>query len=597
MRIRKGFITWVMAFCMIFTMFGQVPISKAANEVTIDIVQVNDFHGALKDDGKKNVGAAKLVQAIKEAKTKNPNTIVLSAGDNFNGSAESNLLYGEPVAAMMKEAGFMFSAVGNHEFDWGLDKIDKWESVSGVPFLAANIYDRKTDKPITWADPYKIVEVDGIKVGIIGLTTTRTAYTTKPENVEGLEFKDPVEVAKEMVPVVKKEGADVIVLLTHIGAFQDKSTKEIKFDEASDLVKVKDVDAIVLGHTHQPVAGVVNNIPVVEGYYNGRTLGKISLTIDKDKKEVVKKEASLDTLYERRDTLKDDEATKKMVDEYIEKVGPILNEVIGTIAKELDHDRMEYSTLGQWTSDVMKKIANADIAVTNGGGLRTSIPAGEVTVGKLYEVMPFDNVLSSFEMTGEQVKEIFEHGIENKDIGSVQFSGVTVEYVPGAEKGKKVIRMTLDNGEEIQLDKAYKVVTNDFMGTGGDDYKVFKSAKPLGDTIPIRDALIQEIKNVKVLDYVKKERLVPQKAEAPKVETPKVEVPKVEAPKVEQPVAVQPTVEVGAENNVVYIVQKGDMLYKIGKKFNVAWKKIAEINTLKNPDLIFPGQKLIIPSL
>lgn len=261
MNQQKSFISWLLAFIMIFTMFGQIPYAKAANEVKIDILQINDFHGALKEDGK-NIGAAKLVNEIKRAKQANPNTIVLSAGDNYQGSAVSNLLYGEPVAQMMKEAGIMYSAVGNHEFDWGLDKIKSWENTSKIPFIASNIYDKNTKKPVSWADPYKIIEIDGIKVGIIGLTTPQTAYQTKPENVADLEFKDPVKVATELVPVVKKEGADIVVLLTHYGTFQDKNTKEIT-GEAVNLASVKNVDGIITSHTHQIVSGTINDVPIV----------------------------------------------------------------------------------------------------------------------------------------------------------------------------------------------------------------------------------------------------------------------------------------------------------------------------------------------
>lgn len=274
-----------------------------------------------------------------------------------------------------------------------------------------------------------------------------------------------------------------------------------------------------------------------------------------------------------------------MVDTYILKVGPILNEVIGKTNTNLDHDRYQLSTLGQWTADVMKNAANADIAVTNGGGLRTNIPAGNITVGKLYEVMPFDNILSSFEMTGAQIKEVFEHGIENKEIGSVQFSGVKVEYVSGAEKGKKVVRMILDNGQEVDLNKKYKVVTNDFMGTGGDGFTIFKSAKNLGDTVPIRDALIEAIKEVKVLDYQKQEILIKKEQIKEMIDESKVQEPKIE----------QEAKETIKQDVKEYTVVKGDTLNKIGKKFKITWKQIADFNSLKNPNLIFPGQKLSIP--
>ena len=597
MKQRKRFTSFGLALVMSFAMLGQMPVAKAANEVKVDILEINDFHGALKEDGK-NVGASKLVNEIKKAKESNPNTVVVSAGDNFNGSAVSNLLYGEPVAKVFKEAGFVISAVGNHEFDWGIDKIANWKTTAGLPFLAANIYEKSTGKPVTWADPYKIIDVNGVKVGFIGLTTRATAYTTKPDVVANLDFKDPVEIAKQMLPVVKKQGADIVILLTHIGAFQDKTTKEITTEEPG-LLKIEGVNGIIFAHTHQPVSGVVNNIAIVEGYYNGRDIGKLSFTIDKDTKTIIKSESSLDVLYERAASLKEDAATKAMFDGYTQKVGPILNEVVGKTVKELDHNRMELSTLGQASTDIMRAYSKADIAVTNGGGLRTSIPAGDITVGKMYEVMPFDNVLSNYEMTGAQVKDIFEHGIENKEIGSVQFSGVKVVYVPGAEKGKKVVKIYLDNGTEIDPAKKYKVVTNDFMGTGGDNYTMFKAAKSLGDTVAIRDVLIQAIKGMKVVDYKKVDRLIKYDPNAP---MPTVEPVKVPTPeKVVEPVKVAvpvKNVEVANQNVVKateYVVVKGDMLYKIGKKLNLDWNAIAKLNALKNSNLIFPGQKLLLP--
>ncbi|WP_242967815.1 5'-nucleotidase C-terminal domain-containing protein [Tepidibacter mesophilus] len=584
--MRKRFTAFIVSFLMVLTMFGQVPVAKAAEEVNIDILQINDFHGALNEDGK-NVGAAKLANELKKAKQNNPNTIILSAGDNYNGSPESNLLYGEPVAKFMKEAGIMYSAVGNHEFDWGMDKISKWEETSGIPFLAANIYDKKTNKPVEWADPYKIVELDGIKVGIIGLTTQETAYKTNPANVADIEFKNPSEVAREMVPKIKAEGADIVVLLSHIGAFQDSKTKEIKM-EVPELTDVEDVDGIILGHSHQRVSGLVNNIPVVQGYKQGRALGKISFVVDKDTKKIVKKEASIDLLYSRPDTLSEDVTVKEMIAKDREKVAPILDEVIGKTVNELDHDRNDFttSTLGQWTTDVMKKLDNADIAMTNGGGLRVNVPAGDITVGKMYEVMPFDNVLASFEMTGAQIKEAFENGIENQEIGSIQFSGVTVEYIKGAEKGSKVVKMTLDNGQEVDLNKTYKVVTNDFMAAGGDGFTSFKQAKALGETIAIRDALIDEIKNVKVIDYKKQDRLIAKEVKAPVKPEIKQEV------KAEVKPEIKPEIK---PQTGTYIVIKGDALYKIGKKYNVDWKAIAELNSLKNANLIYPGQRLSIP--
>lgn len=203
-RSFKKISSWLVAIFMMLNIFmpmNTVSASELANNKedsnvkTINIVTLNDYHGLVKEAGK-DIGIAKFTETINEFKKENPNTIVLGAGDLFQGTALSNLNYGAPINEMVKELGVIASAVGNHEFDWGIDKIAKWAKEGGYEWLASNIYDKKTGEPVTWAKPYKMLEVDGVKIGLIGLATPETAYKTKPSNVEGLEFRDPIKAEK-----------------------------------------------------------------------------------------------------------------------------------------------------------------------------------------------------------------------------------------------------------------------------------------------------------------------------------------------------------------------------------------------------------------
>ena len=169
--------------------------TENATKNTVDIVMFNDFHGNLAEDVREkgqNIGMAKMVGYVNEAKAKNPNTIIVAAGDNYQGTAMSNLTYGEPVSAMMKGMDVVASAVGNHEFDWGVDHMEKWAKDGGFDFLAANITDSKTGKPVAWAKPYIIVEKGGIKVAFIGLAHPDTVTLTKKENVTSVDRKSVV---------------------------------------------------------------------------------------------------------------------------------------------------------------------------------------------------------------------------------------------------------------------------------------------------------------------------------------------------------------------------------------------------------------------
>jgi len=552
-KLNKGFLVLWLAFLLVFISVAFI----LAAEKEIVVLSINDFHGSLAPSGK-NVGAAKLADALKVEKDKNPEgTILVSAGDNYQGSAMSNLLYGEPVSVVLKEIGIEFSAVGNHEFDWGIDRVNKWEEDGNLQFLCANIYDKRTNQPVDWADPFVIVERKGVKVGIIGLATPETEYKALKANVENYEFRDPVTTLEEWLPRVKEAGADIIIALTHLGSYQDKAGNIS--GEAIDLCKVEGVDGVITAHTHQIVSGLVNGKPLVQAYYNGRTIARITFVLD-DNNKLISAEPSVDILYERADTLKDDANTLAIYQKYEEELKPILGKVLGNTTVELDHDRYAGpSLLGEWVCQVMKDKVGAQVALTNGGGLRTNIPAGSITAGKLYEVMPFDNTLYTMKLSGADLKANIEHGIMNENVGWVQIAGVKVTYNPKAEAGNRIESMILEDGTPIEMDKYYTIVTNDFMATNGDNYNFDKAIEKVDTFIPVRDVLMEAVEKAGVL--------------CPKRQNWLAEVPLMKT----------------------YVVVAGDNLWNIAKKFGSTVAKIAELNKLENPRLIFPGQELLIP--
>jgi 2',3'-cyclic-nucleotide 2'-phosphodiesterase/3'-nucleotidase/5'-nucleotidase len=516
---------------------------KATGEREVNILTFNDFHGAVEAGGK-NAGIAKFAGEINRVKNTNPDTIVVSAGDSYQGSAMSNLTYGEPVNKMMKEVGVVASAVGNHEFDWGIDYITKWAKEGGYDFLASNIYDKTTGKPVTWAKPYIIVEKGGLKIGLVGIATPETAFKTKPENVKDLEFRDPVASAKEWAKVAKDNGADVVIALTHLGAFQDDDDKIT--GEATDLCGVENIDAVISAHTHQTVSGMVNGIPVVQAYKEGRSLGRLTIKVDADDK-VAGIVPSVDTLYKRADTLVEEPAVKAIVDGYKAELEPKLSVVLGTTDKELTHDRYTPGTslLGQWTTDVMRKVAGTQIGITNGGGLRVPLAKGDITMGNMYEVMPFDNTLVTMKLKGLDLKRVVENGIGNEEIGWVQVGGIKVYYDEDAEFMDRITAMFLEDGTPIEMDKTYSVVTNDFMFTGGDKFDFTGAIDAVDTMIPIRDALVTELKAVKTLSVTNKNNLV--SGAAPVVE--------------EEPVVpVTPTTPTTPTSNVTNLPKTGSMV-------------------------------------
>ena len=494
-----GFIMVILLILNVLTLDFKVKAELGVK--SIDIITINDLHGALMEDVKgKNVGMAKLGAYIKAYKMQKPDTIFVSGGDNYTGSAISNLTNGAPVNEIYKYLGLDASAVGNHEFDWGDNHFETWSREGGFDFLACNIYDKSTNKPVSWAKPYKVIQKNGVKVGLIGLTTLETLIKTKAENVAKLDFKDPAQAGTEWATKLKEgslpEGkVDVVVAVTHMGSKMD-ANKNITGEIVELCNKVKNVDAVVSAHSHELVYGKVNNIPVVQATYSGRCVGKLAMSFDANNK-LVTIVPTVDEVYKTKDKITEDAEIKSILDKYTKKLGPILSEVIGKTDVNLDHDRYAIagtSMLGQFITSAMNKITGSKIAFMNGGGLRYPIPVGDITMGKLYDVMPFDNNLVTLELKGSDVKKVIENGIDNKDVGWLQVSGVKAYYDINKPFKSRIVDVYFDDGTKVMNDTYYKVSTIDFMVGGGDGYD-FSGAKNVVDSgEPVRDSIAKYIK-------------------------------------------------------------------------------------------------------
>ncbi len=553
---------------------------------TIKIVTFNDFHGALAEDTRegRNAGMVKMIAAARALKEENPNTIFVSAGDNYQGSAMSNLLYGKPVSEMLKAMDVKASAVGNHEFDWGVKWMAQWQEDGGFPFLASNIYDTTTDEPVTWAKPYLIVEQNGVKIAFIGLAHPETSVLTKAEYVEGIEFRDPSEAAQTWVDYLKagkaEEGTpDVIIALTHIDSAQDKASGVITGNAATIAEKVTGLDAIVSAHSHQEVSGYVNEVPIVQAKAYGRMLGVLTLTLEDGKVKMI--EPSIDPIGVRKVDIVPMAEDTALFEKYAKEVEPVLNEVVGTAKGEFTHERSipNVTPLGRWVSEVMIEKTGVQVAIQNGGGLRRTLEEGTITMGDMYEIMPFDNMLVTFELPGKDLKAAIDHGILNPDIGDGQFAGLKVVYDEEKEFENRVVSITLPDGTPLDMDAYYTVVVNDFMFTGGDSYD-FSNARNVVETyIPVRDVLVEAIKEAGTIEAVAADYIMayeptdkPDTGETEKPDTGETE-----------------------KEPVVYVVKSGDVLWKIAAKYNMTYQEIATYNNLENPNLIVTGQKLLIP--
>ncbi|MFX0561243.1 5'-nucleotidase C-terminal domain-containing protein [Tepidibacillus infernus] len=482
--------------------------SLNVNLKQIDIFSTNDFHGNL--EGGYEAGIAKLAAVYEEYKKQNPQgTLILDAGDRYQGTPLSNIFFGEPVAKAFEMIGYKAVTLGNHEFDWGIEKVLATRKEANVtfPLLAANIYDKATNKPVEWAKPYTIIEQNGVKIGIIGLATPETLETAKLEFIKNFDFKDPITVANQLVPEVRKDGAELVVLLTHVPGSQDPDTKEISGALADLANGVKDVDAIIGGHSHEAVQGIINGIPVVEASKNGRMMGHITIVFDQKNQKVIDRSAALVEVRKTALEVTPNKEIQAIVDKYNEDVKSIFDVVIGKTTVDLKPDYNNESNIGNWMADVMKEKVDAQIAFQNAGGIRTELPAGDITVGNIFTMMPFDNTIVKAEMTGAQIKAVLEQSVTLYK-GMMQISGLKVKYDSTKPEYQRVTEITLEDGTPVEMDKTYTVATNDFLSGGQDGFKTLAEVTWTNTYELVRDALIEKIKNAKVIAPTVEDRMI-----------------------------------------------------------------------------------------
>ena len=437
-----------------------------ARDVSLRILYVNDFHGfaePYKPVGSKESlgGVASLAGEVNKLRKEKP-TLLLAAGDMIQGHGWANFFRGKSSIALMNRMRFDAMVVGNHEFDFGQDVLKKRIAAARFPVLGANVEGFKDG-----LKPYVIKEIQGLKVAIIGVVTLDTPQATHPKNVQGLKFLPPGAAVEKYLPELKKQ-ADLVIVLSHIGYQADRDL----------AASVPGIGVIVGGHSHTKLLEptVINQTIIVQAWEHAKALGVLDLTVADGK---------IKAWSGRLEMIKpgqgqEDKGVRRLVKRYGFLVDTLLGSKIGEAALDLDgeHVRMRETNLGDFLADILRQAAGADAAIINGGGIRTSILKGKITVKDIYAVLPFDNYLVAIKLTGKQIREALEHGVSGVEEGAGRFpqvSGLSFTYSRGAPAGSRVKDIMI-GGRPLDLQKEYAVATNDFMAAGGDGYRAFGEA-------------------------------------------------------------------------------------------------------------------------
>ncbi|WP_054712317.1 5'-nucleotidase C-terminal domain-containing protein [Bacillus sp. JCM 19041] len=421
---------------LLFVALGVLAIyssEASAQEKTIRILHTNDSHGRAFEGEFDGMGFAKLKTMIEE--NQGEHSLLLDAGDTFHGTTFATLEQGEPILKAFNQIGYDAFVPGNHDFNYGLDRLQELAGIADFPVLGANLLDASGD-PLF--EPYILREVDGVTIGIFGLSTPETAYKTHPDNVKDVVFDDPTVTAARMVKQLEEEGADVIIGLSHLGI--DESSVDTSEKVAAE---VQGIDVIIDGHSHSALTHGVeagNETLIASAGEYVQNLGIVELTFNED--ELVEKKA---WLMNQEEAGEPDVEVVSLLTEIEASQQELLEEVVGQTAIELngerEHVRIEETNLGNLIADVLREATDADIALTNGGGIRASIAPGEITKGDLVSVSPFGNFGVTKEITGAQLIELLENGVKaypEPSGGFPQISGFTFVFNQDAPSGSRV---------------------------------------------------------------------------------------------------------------------------------------------------------------
>lgn len=484
-----------------------VHILASSHFPVITILHTNDFHmyllGSLDKNKQPIGGSARIYTLVKNERAYNPDrTLLVDAGDAIGGGPPIGaFFYGKDVIEVYNAMGYNYATFGNHEFDWGKDVLSQRVSEAKYTYVCSNVIDTTTNSTFM-SKPYDIKSLGFVKLGIFGVVTPQLPILVNPNGISNLEVKDPVSTAKNVVSTLK-ENSNYIVLLSHLGySASDYYTGDI--GDVQLASKVSGINLIIGGHTHTVLdkPTVVNNTYIVQTGSYGNNLGRVRLYFETTANSV--KLVKLDyKLLPVDKNVEEDSTIASIIKPYNDEITKKMSEVIGEALVDLDGSnpniRTKETNLGDFIADWMREIAGADIAITNGGGIRASIPKGPITVGNVYTTLPFNNLILLLTLKGSDVLAALENGFSQVEVAAGRFpqiSGIRVKVDLSRKPGSRVVEAKLLDGTPIDPNKYYTVATNDFMAAGGDGYASLKNATSIKIVTGnyMRDDLVAYIK-------------------------------------------------------------------------------------------------------
>ena len=476
-------------------------VALFAKDLTLDIMFTNDVHGGIDRYPATYMnptyppmlgGAASATTYIKSVRKltdhKTRDNFLIDAGDFFQGHPVGTVYAGKSVIKYMNMIGYDLTVVGNHEYDLGQKKLKEAYKDANFPVLSCNIVKKGTDELVDYVTPYIIVEKLGLKIGIIGVTTTDTKDMSFPDNIKGIDFLPAKPALEKYIKIVRAKGVDLLFVVGHMGIpydpepkykkryLNDKGVKPTQYMgmDAQELVhEVKGIDLFVGGHIHkgfkEPWVDPVTHTIVLQDYAYGSSLGHIMIKIDKATKTIsgyklpAIREGQMVSLFE------DEFIPNKTVSDTIlamtKKAEKGMDKVIGESSSEISKvTKGAQSKIGNLVCDAMRINTKSDFSFINLGGVRAGLPYGAITYRDVFNVMPFDNQVVVMKISGEFLRKIIETRIIGRRHGVI-VSGGNVVINKKRDDFDKITSFSI-GGKPWDPNKIYRVATTDFLLQG-----------------------------------------------------------------------------------------------------------------------------------
>jgi 2',3'-cyclic-nucleotide 2'-phosphodiesterase/3'-nucleotidase len=516
-----------------------------AQRAHIVILSTTDMHGRVfpidyytnKYD---NVGITKIATLVKEARRNNPDLLLVDSGDTIQGTPlayfhnRRNNAPPDPMMLTMSALKYDAMTVGNHEYNFGLKILEKARSEANFPWLSANTYHTQVKGDASnYHKPYVLKEVQGVRVGILGLTTPGIPYWENKPNYQGLEFRETVSEAKKWVPILRDQGkADVVVIAMHMGTEEDlrtgqRSISNVPNENAAVAIarQVPGVDAIVMGHTHREVPSLfINNVLLAQANRWASHLARVDLYLEKNdggRWQIVAKASRTIPVTEKTET---DPEIAKLGEPYHKETQEWLDGAIGESAQELTAQdcRFRDSAIIDLIQRVQLEAGKGDVSMAACFNPSARIPNGRVTVRDIASIYEYENTLVTLEMTGQQLKDALEHsaryfkeyqaGKSVNDLVDTRIPGYNFDVAQGVTYeidltkpfGQRIQNLKF-KGQALNPTQKLRVVTNNYRVNGGGGFTMYKDA-------PVVYRSSEEVREL-IIDWVEKNKRVPTQAD------------------------------------------------------------------------------------